>query len=178
MMPIYQRLTRAPKLLAFWNGAASERGDGMLEFAISAVVLFTCIFGIIGCSQLLYAYHFTSYAAREATRYAMVRGSTWGGITCATVNTFVCNATAANVQTYVQSIVPPGMTSGTPLTVTTTWPGSELVGSATTCTTANGNNSPGCLVMVQVNYSFSYLLPFLPATALNLKSTSEVVILE
>ena len=150
----------------------------MIEFAISAVVLFTCIFGIIGCSQLLYAYHFTSYAAREATRYAMVRGSTWGSTSCASTTTSVCNATSANVQAYVQSIVPPGMNSGTPLTVTTTWPGTELAGSATTCTTTNGNNSPGCLVMVQVNYSFSYLLPFLPTTALTLKSTSEVVILQ
>jgi Flp pilus assembly protein TadG len=150
----------------------------MIEFAISAVVLFTCIFGIIGCSQLLYAYHFTSYAAREATRYAMVRGSTWGSTSCASTTTSVCNATNANVQAYVQTIVPPGMNSGTPLTVTTTWPGTELAGSATTCTTANGNNSPGCLVMVQVNYSFSYLLPFLPTTALTLKSTSEVVILQ
>jgi Flp pilus assembly protein TadG len=150
----------------------------MIEFAISAVVLFTCIFGIIGCSQLLYAYHFTSYAAREATRYAMVRGSTWGSASCASTTTSVCSATNANVQAYVQSIVPPGMNSGTPLTVTTTWPGTELAGSATTCTTTNGNNSPGCLVMVQVNYSFSYLLPFLPTTALNLKSSSEVVILQ
>jgi Flp pilus assembly protein TadG len=177
-MPIPNKWRWTSKTLSFWNGAASERGDGMIEFAISAVVLFTCIFGIIGCSQLLYAYHFTSYSAREATRYAMVRGSTWGSTNCATTTTAVCNATTANVQAYVQSIVPPGMNAGTPLTVTTTWPGTELAGSATTCSTTNGNNSPGCLVMVQVSYSFNYLLPFLPTTALNLRSTSEVVILQ
>ena len=178
-MPIYTKLRRASKTSSFWYGADSVRGEQMIEFAISAVVLFTCIFGIIGCSQLLYAYHFTSYAAREATRYAMVRGSTWGSTNCATVATSVCNATTANVQAYVQSIVPPGMNSGTPpLAVTTTWPGTELAGSVATCSTTNGNNSPGCLVMVQVSYSFSYLLPFLPTTALNLKSTSEVVILQ
>jgi Flp pilus assembly protein TadG len=163
---------------AFWNGAASERGEGLVEFAISAVVLFTCIFGIIGCSLLLYTYHFTSYAAREATRYAMVRGSTWGSANCATTATLVCNATATNVQAYVQSIVPPGINSGARLTVTTTWPGTGLAGSATTCYTTNGINSPGCLVKVQVSYSFNYLVPFLPTTALNLTSTSEVVILQ
>jgi Flp pilus assembly protein TadG len=177
-MPIYTKLRRASKTSSFWYGADSVRGEQMIEFAISAVVLFTCIFGIIGCSQLLYAYHFTSYAAREATRYAMVRGSTWGSTNCATVATSVCNATSGNVQAYVQSIVPAGMNSGAPLTVNTYWPGTELAGSATTCTTTNGSNSPGCLVMVQVNYSFSYLLPFLPNTALSLKSTSEVVILQ
>jgi Flp pilus assembly protein TadG len=177
-MPIYKKLRWTTKMSAFWNGAASERGEEMIEFAISAVVLFTTIFGILGCSLLLYAYHFSSYAAREATRYAVVRGSTWGSTNCATVQTPVCNATTANVQAYVQSIVPPGISSGTQLTVTTTWPGTGLAGSATTCNTTNGNNSPGCLVMVQVSYSFSYLLPFLPTTALNLNSTSEVVVLQ
>jgi hypothetical protein len=74
--------------------------------------------------------------------------------------------------------VPPGISSGTPLSVTTTWPGTELAGSVTTCSTTNGNNSPGCLVMVQVSYSFNYILPFLPSAALTLQSTSEVVILQ
>ena len=171
-------LKRASKIRRFREGAASERGDEMIEFAIVAVVLFTCIFGIIDCSRALYTYHFASYAAREATRYAMVRGSTWGSTSCATTATFVCNATAANVGAYVQSIVPPGISSGTPLSVTTTWPGTELAGSVATCSTANGNNSPGCLVMVQVSYSFNYMLPFLPTTALTLRSTSEVVILQ
>lgn len=150
----------------------------MIEFAVVAIVLFTCIFGIIGCSQALYTYHFASYAAREGTRYAMVRGSTWGSTSCATTATLVCNATAANVAAYVQSIVPPGISSGTPLSVTTTWPGTELAGSATTCSTTNGNNSPGCQVLVRVSYSFNYSLPFLPTTALALTSTSEVVILQ
>ena len=168
---------RPTKIQTLWSGIAGERGEEMIEFAIVAVVLFTCIFAIINCSLLLYTYHFAAYAAREATRYAMVRGSTWGSTSCATTATFSCNATAANVASYVQSIVPPAISSGTPLSVTTTWPGTELAGSATTCTTSNGNNSPGCMVMVQVSYSFNYVLPFLPASALTLRSTSEVVIL-
>jgi Flp pilus assembly protein TadG len=169
---------RRSALTLFWKSAASERGDGMIEFAVVAVVLFTCIFGIIDCSRALYAYHFTSYAAREATRYAMVRGSTWTSTSCASTSTFSCNATSANVKAYVQSIIPPGMDSTTPLSVTTTWPGTELSGSATTCNTANGNNSPGCLVMIKVTYAFNYLLPFLPTSTLNLSSTSEVVVMQ
>ena len=158
--------------------AASERGEGMIEFAIAAVVLFTCLFGIIGCSLALYAYHFTSYAAREATRYAMVRGSTWSGTGCVDDTSLSCDATSANVMTFVQSIVPPGIGSGSQLSVVTSWPGTALVGSASTCSTTNGNNSPGCLVSVQVNYSFSYLLPFLPTSTLAMTSTSEVVMLQ
>jgi Flp pilus assembly protein TadG len=174
-MAIHEK--RRSVLKTFWKSAASERGDGMIEFAVVAIVLFTCLFGIIDCSRALYAYHFASYAAREATRYAMVRGSTWGSTSCASTFTFSCNATTANVKAYVQSIVPLGIDSGSPLSVTTTWPGTELAGSATTCSTENGNNSPGCLVMVQISYSFNYILPFLPTSTLALKSTSEVVIL-
>jgi Flp pilus assembly protein TadG len=150
----------------------------MVEFALVAIVLFTCIFGIMGCSLAFYAYHFTAYAAREATRYAMVRGSTWGGISCASVSTLNCNATTSNVTAYVQSIVTPGISAGPMLSVVTTWPGTNLPNSSGTCSTSTGNNSPGCLVMIQVTYSFSYLLPFLPTSPLNLKSISEVVILQ
>jgi Flp pilus assembly protein TadG len=154
----------------------NEEGDSLIEFALAAIVLFTCIFGIIDCSRALYAYHFASYAAREATRYAMVRGSTWGSTTCTSVTTFNCNASAANVKSYVQNIVPLGIDSGTPLVVNTTWPGTELAGSATTCTTTNGNNSPGCLVKVVMTYSFNYVTPLMPATTLTFSSTSEAVI--
>src|SRR5580692_4059609 len=119
-------LKRTSKIRSFFQGAVGERGDEMIEFAIVAVVLFTCIFALLNCSLLLYTYHFAAYAAREATRYAMVRGSTWGSTSCASTSTFSCNATAANVVSYVQSIVPPGISSGTPLSVTTTWPGTEL----------------------------------------------------
>jgi Flp pilus assembly protein TadG len=163
---------------SFWRGAASERGDAMIEFAVVSIVLFTCIFGIMDCARALYTYHFTAYTAREATRYAMVRGSSWGATSCATTATLACNATAANVTAYVQSIVPPGISSGTPLSVTTTWPGTALAGTAATCTTSNGTNSPGCPVIVKVSYTFNYVLPLLPATTLTMTSTSEVVILQ
>ena len=87
-----------------WRSSDGERGDSLIEFAVVAVVLFTCIFGIIDCSRALYAYHFASYAAREATRYAIVRGSTWGSATCASTSTFNCNASATNIHSYVQSL--------------------------------------------------------------------------
>ncbi len=177
-MAKHDMLNRTSKRKIFRECAASERGDGLVEFAVVAVVLFTCIFGVIDCSRALYTYHFTSYAAREATRYAMVRGSTWGTSSCVTTATFVCNATTANVAAYIQSIVPTGINSGTALSVSATWPGTELPGTAVTCITTNGNNSPGCPVIVQVSYSFNYFLPFLPTTTLILKSTSEAMIMQ
>jgi Flp pilus assembly protein TadG len=150
----------------------------MIEFAAVAVVLLACIFSIFYFSLCLYTYHFVAYAAREATHYGMVRGSAAGTTSCATTAAFACNATASNIRAYVQSIVPPGISSGSALTVTTTWPGTNLAGSAATCSTSTGNNSPGCTVIVNVTYAFSFPVPLLPVNTLNLTSTSEVTIMQ
>jgi Flp pilus assembly protein TadG len=149
-----------------------------MEIALSLTVLLMLIFGIMDCSRALYAYHFTSYAARSATRYASVRGSTWGTTACAATTTFQCNATAANVKAYVQSVAPPGISTTTPLHVTTTWSGTAPTGSSGTCITTNGKNSPGCIVSVKVTYSFNYVAPFMPNTTLSMTSTSQSLVLQ
>jgi Flp pilus assembly protein TadG len=156
--------------------SADESGQSLVEFALTASLVLMAMFGIIDCSRALYAYHFVSYAARDATRYAMVRGSTWGSSTCGSTAIFQCKASSANIQSFVQSITPLGIDSGTPLTVTTTWPGTGPSGAAGSCGTTAGNNSPGCMVAVKVSYSFNYVLPYLPSTTLALTSTSKVVI--
>jgi Flp pilus assembly protein TadG len=155
----------------------SEQGTELVEFSLVACLLFTCIFGIMGIANALYTYHFTCYAAREATRYGMVRGSTWHGTSCASTTTQACDATSANIISMVQTIVPPGLSTSL-LTVTPTWTGAALSGTTTTCDTSNGSNGPGCVLQVKVSYSFSYGLPFLPASALTFSSTSKVIILE
>jgi hypothetical protein len=128
-------------------------------------------------SRFLYTYHFVSEIAREGTRYAVVRGATFRTTSCASTSTFACNATAANVQSYVQGLTPPGITSSS-LSVTTTWPGTGPTGAATACNTANGNNSPGCLVQVVVSYPYKFMLPFLPksSSTWTASSTSVMVI--
>ena len=45
-----------------------------------ALVLFPLMFGIIDFSRALYAYHWVSYAAREGTRWASVRGTSCPGV--------------------------------------------------------------------------------------------------
>jgi Flp pilus assembly protein TadG len=52
-----------------------ETGSSLVEFALSSTVLLMAIFGVLDCSCALYADHYVANAAREATRYAMVRGS-------------------------------------------------------------------------------------------------------
>jgi Flp pilus assembly protein TadG len=140
-------------------------------------LLLTFLFGIMDFSRFLYTYHFVSEVAREGSRYAMVRGSTYGSAVCASTSTFACNATAANVTSYVQGLTPPGITSSS-LTVTATWPGAAPTGAATACSTTNGNNSPGCLVQVVVSYPYKFMLPFLPksSSTWTVSSTSVMVI--
>ena len=158
-----------------------QRGASILEFAfVLILIMFPLMFGIIDFSRAMYAYHWVSYEAREASRWASVRGA---GCTAPMTG---CNADSAAVQAYVQSIVAAGMynvacngaTKGC-VSVTTTWPGTG--GDGTSCTNSGNSpaNSPGCIVQVQVNYYFGFSLPFignLSGTTMNLHSTSQMVI--
>ncbi|HEY4356969.1 MAG TPA: TadE/TadG family type IV pilus assembly protein [Acidobacteriaceae bacterium] len=146
----------------------------MIEFALTSIVALSMIFGVMDFCRAMYVYHFVSYAAQEGTRYAIVRGSHWSGTSCTTTSTFACQATSANVTSFVQSIAPPGISANS-MTVTTTWPGQTVSGSTTGCSTAQ---SAGCLVQVKVNVSFNFILPFLPKSAFNFSGTSEKIIQE
>lgn len=142
-----------------------EHGSSLVEDALALGILLTLLFGVIQVSLALNSYLTVSQAAREAARYAMVRGSSCSGFTSA------CPATAANVQTYIQGYGFPGL-AGTSITVTTTWP---TTGGACTPSTTPCNN-PGNLVRVNVSYPFSLRVPYIATSALTLQSTSQVVI--
>lgn len=134
-------------------------GSTMVEFALSVGVVLALFFGVFYASMALYADHFTANAAKAAARYAMVRGSTWNGAPCSSVYTLDCTATGRNVTNFVQSIIPPGI-NASEVAVSTSWPGTTPTGA--TCDTVNGDNSPYCAVSVQVRYTFSISVPFLP----------------
>jgi Flp pilus assembly protein TadG len=158
------------------HGVAREEGGTLVEFALVLVLFLTVLFGIMEFSRFMYTYHFVSNAAREATRYAVVRGSTWKATSCGGVtSTLCCDAAGTDVTDFVTSITPPGITSDS-LTVTTTWPGTAPSGAKGKCTTTNGVNSPGCLVEVEVSYPFTFILPFISKSTFTLESTSEMVI--
>jgi Flp pilus assembly protein TadG len=171
---------------------SSDRGSALVEFGIAATVLGALMFGIMEFSVALYVDHFLSNAAREATRYASVRGSTLSA-SCSTAP-MACRATASDVLTYVQSIMPSGFfasstttTCSTPpsstagvLAVCTTWPGTTEGSSTNSCQSSGSSgtipvNSPGCVVEVQVQYTYKMVLPFLNKN-LGLSSTSTMVI--
>ncbi len=158
-----------PVLRAFRLG---ESGSSLIEFALSVSLLMMVVFGIMGLSLAAFSDHFVAIAAQAATRYASVRGSTWSS-TCASASATGCVTTAGLVQSYVQSLAPAGINTGN-LTVQTTWPGTTPAGGA--CFQSSGKNSPGCTVQVTVTYSFSFLLPFMPANTMNLSSTGALPI--
>ena len=163
-----------------------EDGNSLLEYAFVAMLFFIMLLGIIDFGRALYAYHFVSHAAREATRYAAVHGSTCnsdGSCSIANPDTGPALSTNTVIQDYVQSIVPSGLDSSK-VTTTPNWPTSPEPAVCTTDPTTLGcncyviatQNAPGCTVEVQVTYAFPFVYPFIHSGSINLSSTSEMVI--
>jgi Flp pilus assembly protein TadG len=146
----------------------ADDGATVVEAAVGLVVLLGLFVAIVQISLALYTSHFLAEAAREASRYAVVRGST----SCSTTpNLTNCNVTADELQTWVRSFGYPGI-NPQQLSVSTTWPstGSDCYPSTSPC------NNPSNLVKVAVVYSFPLNIPFWKTATINLSSTSEMVI--
>ena len=146
-------LLRFREITRCFRGAEGQRGSNLVEYGIVITLLLTMLFGLVDFGRALYAYHFVSEAAREATRYAMVRGSA-----CTSPG---CPASGSDIQNYVKN-VPAGIDPAQ-LTVTPTW-------------SPNNCNNPGCVVEVQVSYNFNFMLPFLPRNTVVMQSSSQMVI--
>jgi hypothetical protein len=141
---------------------AGEHGAELVEFALVLTALLMFLFGIMDFGRALYAYHFVSDAAREGTRYAMVRGSTCKPPGTPPPPEQACPARDTDVSDYIVEHVPPGIdTSTTALIVTTTW---------------TPDKSPGSVVKVQVQYNFKFFFPFRPTSGVAMNSSSQMVI--
>jgi Flp pilus assembly protein TadG len=163
-----------------------ESGSGLVEYAVVFIIMMTMLLAIVDFSRLLYAYHFVSNAAREAARYASVRGSTCGSVagggdcSCSCTGYYTASGVAGpftqaqattDIQDFVKN-VPLGINaSDPPLTTTPSWPNPN---SLTTCTATF--NAPGCTVEVQVSYKFNFLSALVSKKTLTLSSTSQEII--
>jgi Flp pilus assembly protein TadG len=139
--------------------------------AICSAVLLSMLLGIIQLCLALYCYHYVADAAREATRWAIVRGST----SCSnTPNLTNCNATSAQIQTYVRGL---GYPYSGGLVATTKWCQASATKPTTwaACSAATAN-TPGNQVQVQVQYSFPFGVLFVNIGNLSVSSTSQMVI--
>ena len=137
----------------------------MVEMAISMVILLTIVFGIMKMCLALYTYHYISEAAREGTRFAIVRGSA-----CASPG-YECKATSSQIQTFVKDLGYPGIDPSA-ITVNSSWSAYPAGG---TCV-AVGCNGPGDMVTVTVKYSYPLSIPFVPSRTLSMSSSSAMVI--
>lgn len=179
-----KKATAAVKLLRLGR---DESGGSMLEMALSVLILLTLLFAVFNWTVAMYVYHFTSYAAQQATRFAMVRGHTWSKNSTTNCSTsappsfsmpFNCTASSADIQNFVQNLAMPGIVPSN-VTINTTnsyvWPGTTPDGTTAPCST--NANAQGCMVKVTVSYTFNFL-PLLKLSAFPISATSEKPILQ
>ena len=160
---------------------ASEEGGSLVEMGFALVGVLSMLFGIFELSMALYSYHFVSEAAREASRFAMVRGSqcaaNFSASYCSPTDGQTTGADGGDISHYVNSL---GYPFANKLTATTTWltPSQDAKGNEiwTGCGNGAGCKNPGSQVQVTVSYPFPLNVPFLKTYTINLASTSSVVI--
>jgi Flp pilus assembly protein TadG len=177
----------------------SERGVSLVEYAFVFILFMTLLFGISGFGHALFVYHHVNNAAKEATRYAAVRGYLCDKnetvSSCAATNSATATAgptTAADVTAYVASITPQSI-DATQFTVTVCGVSGSTACAASAATgpqvctgdvkDASGAviqiqevNYPGCTVSVQVQYPYSFIFPLIRTSPVNLSSTSQMII--
>jgi len=156
-----------------------EDGAALVEIAFSIVILLSVVFGIMITSLALYSYFFVSEAAREGSRYAIVRGNHTSfdpsEMDCTAPGYATCIAQTGDtgdIQTYVRSLGFPGINTAN-ITATTTY----LNPDGTACGTGDGCKLPTYQVKVTVTYpSYPFNIPFVSSQTLTLSSTSQMVI--
>jgi len=155
------------------TGVRDEGGTSTVEMALASMVFLAMLIGVFQMMLALYTFNYVSDAARQGSRYAMVRGST----SCTNTPTLTnCNVTGDKIQTWVQGRAYPGIKSGT-LTLTTTWLKASASQPTTWSACTSGTcNAPGNQVKVVASYSYAFAVPFVPKLTFNLSSSSKMVI--
>lgn len=125
-----------------------QRGNAMIETALALTVFFMLLFGIVEIGRAIWMRSTMTYLSHEGARWASVRG----GASDAPV-------TPAEVEAYVKRIAV-GVDHSALVVKTSFVP----------------DNRPGSAVQVQVEYPFSYLVPFLPSGRIGLIGTAQLII--
>ncbi|PYT11574.1 MAG: hypothetical protein DMG59_26010 [Acidobacteria bacterium] len=140
------RATRISR--ATLNRRKGQRGSTLVEGALCFTVFLMILFGTIDFGRAVFAYNFTSYAAREGARYAIVRGQSSGHA-----------ASADDITNYIKREAV-GLDPGA-ITVNTTW---------------SPDNNTGSTVQIQVQYAFQPIVPYMPSGPLSFSTTSRMLI--
>lgn len=172
------RCFRCLRIAAERTGLREEEGAGLVETAFAISIFLMLLFAIFDFSLACYAYHYVSDAAREGSRFAMVRGSK-----CSTYSsTTPCPAGVTDIVSYVDNFGYPGIDT-TQMTVnvqtcapTTTTSNGQPTTSWPTCSNDMTYNAPGDQVQVTVSYPFLLSVPFWKSESLTISSQSAMVI--
>jgi Flp pilus assembly protein TadG len=165
----------------------SERGASLVEYSFIVIFFLTLLLGIGGFGHALFVYHHLHNVAKEATRYASVRGLNCSDdSSCVASNSasgIVGPTTPADVAAYVASITPSGIDSNyitahmVVCGVSGTICSPAVTTAAPECNVAATANKPGCPVQVTINYSYNFVFPLIRTTAVSMSSTSDMIIL-
>jgi len=153
----------------------SECGSSMLEFAFSAIIFFTLVFGCVGLTMALYTYEVVNQYARDASRYAMVRGKNCY-LADLTTSCSIGTGSTANtaLKTYLNHQIYPGI-NGANLTVGTAYAKAPGAGQCTTSPSTDCNGS-GDQVTVTITYPYLYNIPFIPSRPFTMHGSSTMII--
>jgi Flp pilus assembly protein TadG len=123
-----------------------ERGTSAIEFSLILPIFLLLILGVEELGRAVWIHGTVAHAAREGTRYAMVRGAENQQ-----------PATAEDIESYVRKKAGYGWSTQ----VITTW---------------DPDNKPGSIVQVSVQYNFQSFAAILPLGPIALQSSSRMVI--
>jgi Flp pilus assembly protein TadG len=177
------RRSKANHRTSWFSLLKADSGSSLVEYAIVFIILMAMLLGIADFSRALYAYHFVSSSARDAARYASVRGSTCGptpvgDCSCSCTGYYSASGVAGpysqtdattDIQDFVKN-VPTGINPAQ-LTITPSWPNPNALAACTAT-----YNAPGCTVKVQVSYQFAFFSPLVSKNTLTFSSTSQEII--
>lgn len=164
----------ARRIAANWrNTFAREEGSSIVEMGLSASLLFISLFGLMEFCLAGYSYFYVSEAAREATRYAMVRGDSQASdcTSAGPANCIAQTGSTGDIQAYVANNVLPGINPNN-ISVATTYLNSD----GTSCGTTDVCKVAGDIVQSTVTYSLPLTIPFIPAKTITMTSTSQMFI--
>ncbi len=165
------RTKTAGLLSRIWR---DEQGSNLVESGLSSALFFLVLFGVFELCWLFYAYHYVAFAAREGSRYSIVRGS----YSCTnTPNLTNCDATSDEIGTYVKDLGYGGINPDNITVTVNTLASSNSSGTTTWSSCGDMScNAPGDQVEVTVNYAFPLKVPFWQDGTFNVSSTSKMVI--
>jgi Flp pilus assembly protein TadG len=141
--------------------ASSEDGGSMIEFALVSTAMMSFVMVVMQLCLAFYSFGMITDCAREATRWAITRGST-----CQTSALASCTTTTTAISNYAKGLGYPNIGGGT-MTVTTTFP--DTYNSVANCETPSV-----CRVMVTITYSVPIKLPLVPKNAISLSTASQM----